>query len=46
VGHAAEDVPDRIPTIRREVESLRADAAGPVNFVSASPGKPGGGLKP
>ncbi|MCL7962105.1 MAG: NAD(P)H-hydrate dehydratase [marine benthic group bacterium] len=45
-GHAAEDVPDRIPTIRREVESLQADGEGPVNFVSASSAKPGGGLKP
>jgi NAD(P)H-hydrate epimerase len=46
VGHGAEDVPSRIPSIRREVESLRGDGEGAVNFVSASPGKPGGGLRP
>ena len=45
VGHAAADVPDRIPAVRREVERLKADGEGPVNFVSASAGKPGGGLK-
>jgi NAD(P)H-hydrate epimerase len=46
VGHVAEDVPDRLPSIRREIERLEADGVGPVNFVSASPGKPGGGLLP
>ena len=46
VGHVAEDVPDRLSSIRREIERLEGDGVGPVNFVSASPGKPGGGLLP
>lgn len=43
VGHAAEDVPDRIPGLRGEVGRLAGAGTGPVLFVSAAPGAPGGG---
>ncbi len=43
-GHAASDIPDRIPVVRRAIESLSASVEGPVIFAAAHPAKPGGGL--
>jgi len=45
-GHAASDIPDRIPAVRRAIESLPETAEGPVIFAGADPAKPGGGLAP
>jgi len=42
VGHAAADVPDRLPGLRAEVRRLSGGGTGPVLFVSASPAAPGG----
>ena len=42
-GHAASDIPDRIPAVRRAVESLPASVEGPVIFAVAHPARPGGG---
>lgn len=43
VGHAAADVPDRLPALRRAVRGLAGAGDGPVLFVSADPAAPGGG---
>jgi ADP-dependent NAD(P)H-hydrate dehydratase / NAD(P)H-hydrate epimerase len=43
VGHAAADVPDRLPALRREVRGLSGTSSGPILFVSADPFAPGGG---
>lgn len=45
-GHAAEEIPDRIPAVREEVGRLPSHGNGSVIFASASPAKPGGGLRP
>ena len=42
-GHAASDIPDRIPPIRRAIEALPDSADGPVIFAGAHPARPGGG---
>ncbi len=44
VGDSAAAFPDRIPVVRRAIESLPKSADGPVIFVSAAPSRPGGGL--
>jgi NAD(P)H-hydrate epimerase len=43
-GHAADEIPDRIPAVREKVERLPGHGSGAVIFASASPEKPGGGL--
>jgi hydroxyethylthiazole kinase-like uncharacterized protein yjeF len=45
-GHAADEVPDRLQVVRAAIEDLPSGSRGPVLFVSADPGKPGGGLSP
>lgn len=45
VGHAAEEIPDRIPVVREEIGRLPGYGSGSVIFASASPEKPGGGLR-
>jgi len=42
VGHAAEDVPERLPALRAEVRRLAGEGTGPVVFVSSTPDAPGG----
>jgi hypothetical protein len=42
-GHGASDLPDRIPAIRRAVESLPESPDGSVIFAGAHPARPGGG---
>lgn len=43
-GDSAAAVPDRIPVVRRAIESLPRSGDGPVIFAAAAPGRPGGGL--
>ncbi len=43
VGHAAADVPDRLPGLRAEVRRLGGEGSGPVVFASPSPDSPGAG---
>lgn len=42
-GHAASDIPDRIPPIRRAIEALPGSFHGPVIFAGAHAARPGGG---
>lgn len=42
-GHAASDIPERIPAIRGAIETLSESVEGPVIFAEAHPVKPGGG---
>jgi hypothetical protein len=44
-GHAADEIPDRLPVVREEIGRLPGYGGGSVIFASASPEKPGGGLR-